>query len=254
MQRTVLLTGACGGIGQSITKVLLEDGYSVVALGRDRKKLEILKDKNKILGKIDTRVLNLLSPNDISRTVNSIKGKIFGIINNAGICITESISQKKSIKKSLRDWEEVINVNLTGPFLLTRLLMPKLLSPGRIVNISSQLGIEGRAGYGSYSASKFGLIGLTKCWAKELGESQITVNAICPGWVKTQQAVNDMKRLARERGISEKKYYNEICYPLELKRFTMPEEIAFLVSFLLSDRGEGITGRDWLLNTIWNQE
>lgn len=254
MKRTVLVTGACGGIGQSITKTLLKDGYSIIALGRDKKKLAMLKDKNKLFGKIDTRVLDLLSLNDISKTVDSVDGKIFGIINNAGICITESISQRKSIKKALRDWNEVINVNLTGPFMLTRLLIPKLLSPGRIVNISSQLGIEGRAGYGSYSASKFGLIGLTKCWAKELGERQVTVNAICPGWVQTQQAVNDMKRLAKERGIAERKYYNEICHPLELKRFTMPEEIAFLISFLLSDRGKGITGRDWLLNTIWNQE
>ena len=254
MAPRIVLTGSCGGIGQSITETLLKDGYSVIALGRDKTRLLDLKKKNEPFGDIQTNVLDLLSFEEIQKFSYSISGKIFGIINNAGISIPESVDENKSLQTSLNDWKRVIDTNLQGPFLLTKSLMPKLSSPGRVVNISSQLGIEGRARYGSYCASKFGIIGLTKCWAKELGQKNITVNAICPGWVDTPQAIHDMERIAMERGITKESFYEEICYPLELKRFTSPEEISFLVSFLLSSRGKGVTGRDWLLNTIWNQE
>ena len=100
---------------------------------------------------------------------------------------------------------------------------------------------------------KFALIGLTKVWAKELGPRGVTVNAVCPGWVKTDQAVGDMERLAKEKGVPVEKLYKEICEPLELRRFTEPEEVANLVGFLVSPEGSGVTGRDWLMNTVWNQ-
>ncbi len=122
------------------------------------------------------------------------------------------------------------------------------------MNIASQLGKEGRAGYSAYCASKFALIGLTKVWAKELGSRAITVNAICPGWVNTEMSRKDLARIAKEKGISTKTYYKQICEPLELKRFTDPAEVANLAHFLLSGEGKGITGRDILLHTIWNQE
>jgi NAD(P)-dependent dehydrogenase (short-subunit alcohol dehydrogenase family) len=152
-----------------------------------------------------------------------------------------------------RFWDEVLDINLNGVQFLTRGLVKHIPDRGRIVNISSQLGQEARAGYGAYCASKFALIGLTKVWAKELGPRGITVNAVCPGWVKTDQAVGDMERLAREKGVPVEKLYKEICEPLELRRFTEPEEVAQLVGFLVSPEGSGVTGRDWLMNTVWNQ-
>jgi len=95
---------------------------------------------------------------------------------------------------------------------------------------------------------------MTKCWAKELGVRGITVNAICPGWVETEMSIKDVERLSQENGVSYEAFYDGICKPLELKRFTKPHEVAALVDFLLSEMGSGITGRDWLMNTIWNQE
>jgi len=191
---------------------------------------------------------DLYDKNQISEFINSWKKDLYGIVNNAGICKTEKLLDNSDV------WNEVINTNLNGMYWLTKGLAPYLVDNGRIVNISSQLGKEGRAGYGAYCASKFGIIGLTKCWAKELGNRGITVNAVCPGWVSTEMSTNDMIRLAREAGVEKEEYYRRICEPLELKRFTTPEEVANLVAFLISNNASGITGRAMLLNTIWNQE
>jgi NAD(P)-dependent dehydrogenase (short-subunit alcohol dehydrogenase family) len=173
---------------------------------------------------------------------------LWGIVNNAGICKTFGM-----LDSGVDPLDDVLDTNLIGPYFLTKGLVPRLARPGRIVNIASQLGQEGRAGYSAYCASKFGLIGMTKCWAKELSTYGITVNAVCPGWVGTEMSFKDIERMASEEGVSTEQFYSDICRPLELKRFNTPGEVANLVSFLLSDEASGITGRDWLMQTIWNQ-
>lgn len=133
-------------------------------------------------------------------------------------------------------------------------MLAKISAPGRIINISSQLGKSGRAGVGPYCAAKFGIIGLTKCWAKELGQREITVNALCPGWVYTEMTRIEIGQRAKEKGISHDQFLAEICQPLELKRLNTPDEIAGFVESLLSAKASGITGQDFLLQTISNQE
>lgn len=90
--------------------------------------------------------------------------------------------------------------------------------------------------------------------AKELGDEGITVNAICPGWVGTEMSFKDIDRMAKKQNLSSEEYYKNVCTPLELKRFNTTNEVANLVNFILSDEASGITGRDWLMQTIWNQE
>lgn len=247
-KETVLVTGASRGIGKAIVKKLLQDGFRVVALAQHKEGLDALKKEYSKLGEIDTHTINLSSSEDVLKFTKNWKKSLYGIVNNAGICKIEHLDEKKDV------WDEVLSTNLKGAYLLTKGLLKNLESPGRIVNISSQLGKEGRAGYGAYSASKFALIGLTKCWAKELGIKEITVNAVCPGWVDTEMSQIDLARIAKEKGKTTDEFYKEICAPLELKRFTTPEEVAELVAFLISKKASGITGRDMLLNTIWNQE
>ena len=94
---------------------------------------------------------------------------------------------------------------------------------------------------------------MTKCWAKELGAEGITVNAVSPGWVDTEMSRIDMQRMAIEAGKTSEQYYKEICKPLELKRFNSTTEVANIVEFLLSEEASGVTGRDWLMQTIWNE-
>ncbi len=247
--KTVLVTGGSRGIGFAIAQSLLRKGFRVHICARDEQELrEAVKTLSRD-GGVTASVLDLSDAAAIGAFCQVWQGSLYGIVHNAGICKTARVTDASSDV-----WDQVLAVNLQAVQLLTTGLVKHLEDEGRIVAISSQLGKEGRAGYGAYCASKFGLIGLVKCWAKELGERGITVNAVCPGWVETDMSVKDVERLAKEKGVTYEALYKEICAPLELKRFTKPEEVASLVAFLVSEEGSGVTGRDWLLNTIWNQE
>ncbi len=248
MSKKIIVTGGSRGIGFSIAEKLLKDGFDIHICARDESGLKAGVEKLSKFGLVDCSVLDLSDREAVKNFCDSWEGDLYGLVNNAGICKTERLDESSGV------WDDVLNTNLNGLYFLTKGLLPYIINNGRIVNISSQLGKDGRAGYGAYCASKFAVNGLTKCWAKELGGRGITVNSICPGWVKTGMAEKDLERLAREKGMEVEKLYQQICEPLELKRFTEPKEVANLVSFLISVEGSGVTGRSWLLNTIWNQE
>lgn len=254
-RRTALVTGGSKGIGRSIAKRLLGAGYEVKICARHSDEIAACVAELREHGPIEGFVLDLSDRKAIFEVCKAWTGTLHALVNNAGICKVERIDQNgEGWLEDASSWDDVLDVNLSGTYFLTKGLLRHVPDDGRIVNISSQLGKEARASYGAYCASKFGLIGLTKVWAKELGYRGITVNAICPGWVRTDQADGDMKRIAREKGIPADEYYRQVCAPLELKRFTEPEEVANLVAFLVSSEGSGVTGRSWLMNTIWNQE
>ena len=246
--KNVMVTGGSRGIGKAIAKQLLKDGYDVHICARNENDLQAVVEELSEFGNINYFILDLSDRRVINNFVNNWNKDLYALVNNAGICKTERLDEKTDV------WDEVLNTNLHGVYLLTKGLLKNMSDNGRIVNIASQLGKEGRSGYSAYCASKFAINGLTKCWAKELGERGITVNSICPGWVRTEMSEKDSRRIAEEKGISFEEFYKEICAPLELKRFTEPEEVANLAAFLISEKGSGITGRDMLLNTVWNQE
>ena len=242
MKKTVLLTGGTRGIGHSIRTRLEKEGYEVFFTAQKGRNI-----REAVVG--EPIALDLSSETSIQDFIQHWDRSIYAIINNAGICETALLGDENA----MHVWNNVISVNLHAPFKLSDGLLKKLIEGGRIVNISSQLGVEGRAGYGAYCASKFAINGLTKVWAKELGMREITVNSVCPGWVETDMTMQDLSRLAKEKKISNEQMYKEICSPLELKRMNKPEEIAGLISFLLGPDGAGITGREFLLQTIWNE-
>lgn len=248
-KQNVIVTGGSRGIGKAIAEQLARKGYHVTIVAQDEGTLKATSKELSAYGEIDHHVLDLRDRKSITTFIASWNKPLYGLVNNAGVVTVENIEQPDS-----GVWDSTLNVNLHGLFFLTNGLVQHIVNNGRIVNISSQLGKEGRAGYGAYCASKFAVIGLTKCWAKELGIRGITVNAVCPGWVKTEMGMTDLARIAKERKVTSEVLYKEICKPLELKRFTEPEEVAQLVSFLISKEGSGVTGRDWLMNTIWNEE
>lgn len=247
-KKIAIVTGGSRGIGKAIASQLLHDGYKVYICAQEENELKRTASDLGKSGEVEYFVLDLADKEAIKSFTAAWNKPIKVLVNNAGIYTTEKLDEDRDV------WDKVLNVNLNGPYWLTKGLIKHIEDNGRIINISSQLGKEGRAGAGAYSASKFGLIGLTKCWAKELGVRGITVNAICPGWVKTEMLKHDFDKAAKEKGLSFEEYEKQICQPLELKRMTEPEEVADLVSFLASDKARAITGRDMLMNTIWNRE
>jgi NAD(P)-dependent dehydrogenase (short-subunit alcohol dehydrogenase family) len=250
LTRRVLVTGAGRGIGFSIARLLARDGFGLVLLTATEASAVRLRAEPFVRDNgAEVIAFDLAEPAQVAAFVDGWKSQLWGIVHNAGVCETAPITDSTD-----DPWQHVLSVNLEAPYRLTRGLLPHLTRPGRIVTIGSQLSFEGRAGYGAYCASKFGLIGLTKCWAKELGSEGVTANAICPGWVDTEMTVADVDRLAGEHGRDVAEFKAEIASPLELKRFNTPDEVAELVAFLMSDKSSGVTGRAWLMQTVWNQE
>lgn len=246
--RKVIVTGGSQGIGKATVKRLLLDGFAVHIIARDKDKIKSAVKEFKDIGPVTYTVLDLSNRDAVIKFGKGWSGPLYGLVNNAGVVEVEMLEEKDS-----GSWDRVLNVNLHGVYFLTKALLQYIEDNGRIVNVASQLGKEGRAGYGAYCASKFAVIGLTKVWAKELGKRGITVNAICPGWVKTEMSIRDVERMAKGLGKNVDELFKEISEPLELKRFTEPSEVANLVTFLVGEGGSGVTGRDMLLTTIWNQ-
>ncbi len=245
-EKHVVVTGASQGIGRAIAERLLRDGYGVTILARDAEKLRETASVLTTFGKVDAVVVDLASKEAIAQFTSTWNTPLYALINNAGICKTARIDEEVDV------FNEVVGVNLEGSYRLTHGLLSHLVDGGRIVNIASQLGVDGRAGYGAYAASKFGLIGLTKCWAKELGGRGITANAICPGWVWSEMTDVDMARLAKESGVDTDAYHTKITDQLELGVFNQPEDIAGLASYLLSPDAVRVSGREWLLQNVTN--
>lgn len=243
-ERHVIVTGGSRGIGYAIAERLLREGFVVHITGRDKVGLDKAATSLKKIGRVFAVELDQSDALAIKSFVADWTEPLYGIVNNAGICRTLALPDEGSVDP----WEEVIATNLTGPYFLTKGLLSSLQNEGRIVNISSQLGIVGRESYSAYCASKYGINGLTSVWAKELGERGILVNSVLPGWVATEMSVEDVKRMAEQDGVSYDHKMQELSAPLELKRFTEPTEIASVVTFLFSKDGSGVTGQNWLVN------
>lgn len=248
MSKKIIVTGGSRGIGKAIAETLLKSGYHVYICARNKENLHSAIDSLSKFGEINSAVVDLSDKQSIKSFSDSFTGMLYGLINNAAVYNIEHLSD------DLETWDETLATNLSGVYWLTKFLLPKINNNGRIINIASQLGKSGRRGAGAYCASKFGLIGLTKCWAKELGDKNITVNAVCPGWIKTDMTEEEIIVRAKRKNISTNFFYEQIYQGLELKRMNTEMEIAYFVEFLLSEKASGISGRDFLLQSISNYE
>lgn len=237
-KKNIIVTGGSRGIGKAIVKKLLESGYSVFICGRNEAELKKTKQEFFLMGEIDYFVLDISNREAVKNFATSWNKPLYGLVNNAGIWKEERIDEpEKDV------WDEIINLDLAGLYFLTKGLYSKISIPGRIINISSQLGLNGRSGFGPYSAAKHGVNGLTKCWAEELGPKGINVNSICPGWVKTQSNIDEIEMFARNEGKTFEEKFKEISDTCLMKRFIEPKEVAELAEFLISERGSGICGK-----------
>ena len=227
--KNVIVTGASGGIGHSIVKRLYDSGANILASGTRIEKLDELKknfENIKIL-KFD------ISQSDkveefIENATNELDGSLDGIINNAGIT-----QDNLAIRMSLDEWQKVLNINLTSTFLMCKFAIKKMLKnkSGKIVNITSVVGHTGNVGQANYTASKAGIVAMSKSLAIEYAKKNINVNCISPGFIKTAmtEKIDD-------------KFKEAIIAKIPSARLGDPDDIANAVLFLSSDQSSYING------------
>ncbi len=257
LNKRVVVSGGGRGIGREISRTLLLAGFDVHAISSNQSVLESAATELEGLpGSFHFSVVDLRDRDGINKFVGAWDSDLYGIVNNAAMNIPTWISDPEvTLQDTMSRWDEVMQVNLSAPLMLCKGLLHHVSRPGRIVNIASQLGHEGRVAYGAYCASKWGLIGLTKSLAKELGPSGITVNAVSPGWVRTELHEKKLHYYAKRLGdVSLEAAERDIVRRLELQRFNTMDEVANVVKFLLSEDAKGVTGRSWLMSSVYSHE
>jgi len=228
--KTAVVTGGTRGIGHAIAQALAGAGAKVAICGRDGAKAEAAAAG--VGGGVKGYACDVSDPAQLERLVESVErdlGPVDILVNNAGITKDNLL-----FRIGGDDWDAVLDTNLKGAFLLTKLAARGMIKRrwGRIINITSVVGLTGNKGQANYAASKAGLIGLTKSVAKELASRNVLVNAVAPGYVATEmtQAISDEARTALQAAIP-------------LGRLGQGEDIAHAVLFLASDWASYITGQ-----------
>ena len=228
-KKNVIVTGATGGIGNAIIQKLSEHGANILASGTRSEKLDLLKKKFE-----NTKVLKF----DISQTekiesfiedaTNELGGNLDCIINNAGIT-----RDNLAIRMSLEEWTNVIDINLTSTFLMSKFAIKKMLKnkKGKIINITSVVGHSGNLGQSNYTASKAGIIAMSKSLAIEYAKKNININCISPGFIQTKMTEK-----------IDPKHKDMILSKIPSSRLGKPEDVAYLTAFLSSDLSNYITG------------
>ena len=225
----IILTGSTGGIGGSILEKLYASNAKIIATGTNQNKLDEIKDKfkNITVKKFDISNHELIEK-FISDCNDIFKNKIDVLINNAGIT-----ADNLTIRMKKEEWNKVIDLNLTSTFLISKYVIKNMLKnkSGKLINVTSVVGHTGNIGQANYSASKAGIIGMSKSLAQEYGRKNIKVNCVSPGFIKSEMTdkIGDNFKKTMEDKIS-------------LGRFGVPEDVANVVTFLSSSLSDYITG------------
>lgn len=231
--RSSIVTGASQGIGKAIALELAREGAEVILVDIQKEKLEEVADEiSENKGKAAVFSVDVSLMDKVMKVVEEVvKGskKIDYLVNNAGITRDNLLMRMKE-----EEWDSVLNVNLKGVFNFSKAVIRNMINNryGRIVNISSIVGLIGNVGQCNYSASKAGVIGFTKSLAREVASRGITVNAVAPGYIATP--------MTESLPESVKQQFRDW---IPVKRFGTPEEITHAVKFLLSDEAAYITGQ-----------
>tara|TARA_B100000900_G_scaffold74700_1_gene59592 strand:+ start:874 stop:1611 length:738 start_codon:yes stop_codon:yes gene_type:complete len=233
--KNIIITGASGGIGYSIVKKLTEAGANIVASGTKIEKLEELKKKFENIKILKFDISQSIKIEDfIENATNDLGGKLDCLVNNAGITM-----DNLAIRMSLDEWQKVIDINLTSTFLMSKFAIKKMLKnkSGKIVNITSVVGHTGNLGQSNYSASKAGIIAMSKSLAIEYAKKNINVNCISPGFIKT--AMTDK---------IDNKFKEIILSKIPSARLGEADDIANAVLFLSSNQSSYINGETLHVN------
>jgi len=229
---TALITGASRGIGLAIARRLASDGWNLALVARDEARLRESVATLPAGTRAGIWACDVADGEQVARVVAAAAAEFDGIqalINNAGVTADALIMRMSSAQ-----WRQVLDVNLTGTFNFTKAVAPLMMRQrqGRIVNITSVIGLSGNAGQANYAASKAGIIALTKSVARELAGRQVTANAVAPGFITTDMTA----------GLNEQ-IRAEMLRSIPLKRFGEGADVAGVVAFLLSPDAAYVTGQ-----------
>ena len=231
--KVILITGASQGIGKATALRFAKEKASLAVndITEQEEQLKELKNEiEKLGGKASYYLADVANYQEVEKMIQNIKsdlGKLDILINNAGICRDKTLA-----KMTKEDWQKVIDVNLTGVFNCTKAALALIVNNrGKIINVSSLVGIRGNFGQTNYAAAKAGIIGFTKSLAKEVGRFGVTVNAVAPGFIETKLT----QKMPEEIKLMVKKF-------TPLGRFGKQEEVASLIAFLASKEADFITG------------
>ena len=233
--KKIIVTGASGGIGNSIVEKLYNNGANILATGTREEKLNELKQKFK---NIKTLKFDISDHNKIEEFLNTatedLGGSLDCIVNNAGIT-----KDNLTIRMSMEEWTKVIDINLTSTFLMSKFAIKKMLKnkSGKIINITSVVGHTGNIGQANYTASKAGIVAMSKSLAIEYAKKNININCISPGFIST--AMTDK---------IDDKFKETIISKIPANRLGKPEDIANAVLFLASNNSDYINGETLHVN------
>lgn len=248
MRPLALVTGATRGIGRAIAHALAP-GHALVLTGRDRTTLDATVDELRPLahGPVNGLLCELGDPADRQRFIAELEGlcdrlgaAVQVLVNNAGAAGSAPLARIDDAT-----WSSLLELNLNAPFALTRALVPGMVRTGwgRVLNIASTAAIKGYAYTAAYSASKAGLVGLTRALAVELASKNVTVNAVCPGFTDTAIVARATENITATTGRSAEEARRTLARFSPQNRLRSPDEVAALVAYLASPAADGITGQ-----------
>lgn len=242
--RTTLVTGGGRGIGRAIALAMAGPDTLVAVAARTTSQVEATAvEIAQRGGRALALTMDVADEASVASAMQTLRGAtdhVDVLVNNAGVGGGEPVAGS-----DVAGWRRILDTNVLGTYLVTREAVPFMSSGGRIVNVSSVLGRFGVPGYTAYCASKHGVIGFTRALALELTSRQISVNAICPGWVETEMAVAGMHMGARATGQTYDEFREGALGRVPIGRIIQPEEVAELVKFLSSPAAAAITGQTY---------
>jgi 3-hydroxybutyrate dehydrogenase len=241
--RTVLITGAAGGIGSALARAFLAQGAQLMLLDRATKPLDALV-VSLHSSQVHSAVCDLGIDAEVACVATTVKdrfGQLDVLVNNAGTEYPTPVDN--AAPDAMARWAGLLDNNVSSMVRLTQALLPLLPRGGSVINQSSIWGRIGVAGFSAYSASKHAVVGLTRSLALELGPRGIRVNAVCPGWVRTEAAMRSLSAMALASGRSEAEEEREILSRQAVPQMLTPDELAGVFLFLASQGAAALTGQ-----------
>lgn len=244
--QNVLVTGGNKGLGAGVAKAFLNAGAHLTIAGLESDVPETAQAWSSETGRaVQGVTCDITNPKDVAHLAASVD-QLDVLVNNAGLeLITPIADPSPEVDATFR---RITEINVIGTFSVTRAVLPKLRDGARVVNTASMWAKTAVAEFSAYCASKHAIIGLTRSWAQELAARGISVNAVCPGWVRTEASMHSLQEMSRRSGTPEAELLDEITGAQALPGLMEPPDMADIYLFLASHAARNITGQSFTVD------